>query len=164
MSEVSHLYTKKSIMRMNKRGEKWRHSRASVEIAWMSKKQVWSGCDVIWSCYKSWRSKNIAGQVLPYNSKNLHWLNTKLDVARTMSELKKPFQKTSEQKNKKKTKSKSKCRMWTKTTSEKAKFRSNTVFSHYFKFIAKKFCAVKPLAFSLHFLFQRDQNHYNYLN
>ena len=47
-----------------------------------------------------------------------------------------------------------------KTTSEKAKFCSNTVFSLYFKFRAKKFHAGKPLAFSLHFLFRRDQNHY----
>ena len=45
-----------------------------------------------------------------------------------------------------------------KTTSEKAKFCSNTVFSLYFKFRAKKFHAVKPLAFSRHFLFRRDQN------
>ena len=46
-----------------------------------------------------------------------------------------------------------------KTTSEKANFSSNTVFSLYFKFRAKKFHAAKPLAFSLHFLFRRDQNH-----
>ena len=43
-----------------------------------------------------------------------------------------------------------------KTTSD---FCSNTVFSLYFKMRAKKFHAAKPLAFSLHFLFQRDQNH-----
>ena len=50
-----------------------------------------------------------------------------------------------------------------KTTSEKAKFCSNTVLSLYFKFRAKKFYAAKPLAFSLHFLFRRDQNHYSNL-
>ena len=50
-----------------------------------------------------------------------------------------------------------------KTTSEKAIFCSNTVFSLYFKFRAKKFHAAKPLAFSLHFLFRRDQNHYSNL-
>ena len=50
-----------------------------------------------------------------------------------------------------------------KTTSEKANFSSNTVFSLYFKFRAKKFHAAKPLAFSLHFLFRRDQNHYSNL-
>ena len=50
-----------------------------------------------------------------------------------------------------------------KTTSGKANFCSNTVFSLYFKFRAKKFHAAKPLAFSLHFLFRRDQNHYTNL-
>ena len=50
-----------------------------------------------------------------------------------------------------------------KTTSEKANFWPNTVFSLYFKFRAKKFHAAKPLAFSLHFLFRRDQNHYSNL-
>ena len=50
-----------------------------------------------------------------------------------------------------------------KTTSEKANFCSNTVFSRYFKIRAKKIHAAKPLAFSLHFLFRRDQNHYSNL-
>ena len=50
-----------------------------------------------------------------------------------------------------------------KTTSEKANFCSNTVSSLYFKFRAKKFHAAKPLAFSLHFLIRRDQNHYSNL-
>ena len=45
-----------------------------------------------------------------------------------------------------------------KITSEKANFCSNTVFSLYSNFRAKKFHAAKPLAFSLHFLFRRDQN------
>ena len=36
-----------------------------------------------------------------------------------------------------------------------------TPFSHYFKIRAKKIHAAKPLAFSLHFLFRRDQNHYS---
>ena len=43
-----------------------------------------------------------------------------------------------------------------KTTSEKANFCSNSVFSLYFKFSAKKFHAAKPLAFSLHYFFGRD--------
>ena len=50
-----------------------------------------------------------------------------------------------------------------KTTSEKANFCSNTVLSLYFKFRAEKFHATKPLNFSLHFLFRRDQNHYSNL-
>ena len=50
-----------------------------------------------------------------------------------------------------------------KTTSEKPNFCSNTVFSLYLKIRAKKFHAAKPLAFSVHFLFRRDQNHYSNL-
>ena len=50
-----------------------------------------------------------------------------------------------------------------KTTSEEAIFCSNTVFSLFFKIRANKFHAAKPLAFSLHFLFRRDQNHYSNL-
>ena len=50
-----------------------------------------------------------------------------------------------------------------KTTTEKPNFCSNTVFSLYFKIRAKKIHAAKPLAFSLHFLFRRDQNHYSNL-
>ena len=50
-----------------------------------------------------------------------------------------------------------------KPTSEKAKFCSNNVFALYFKFREKKFHAAKPLAFSLHFLFRRDKNHYSNL-
>ena len=41
--------------------------------------------------------------------------------------------------------------------------KRNFVFSLYLKFKAKKFQAAKPLAFSLHFLFRRDQNHYSNL-
>ena len=50
-----------------------------------------------------------------------------------------------------------------KTTSGKANFCSNTFFSLYFKIGAKAYHAAKPLAFSLHFLFRRDQNHYSNL-
>ena len=49
-----------------------------------------------------------------------------------------------------------------KTTTEKPNFCLNTVFSLYFKIRAKKIHAAKLLAFSLHFLFRRDQNHYNW--
>ena len=68
------------------------------------------------------------------------------------------------QKNRKKCKNQSEiaaCEQ--KTTSEKANFCSNTIFSLYFKFRAKKLHAAKPLAFSLHFLFRRDQNHHSNL-
>ena len=50
-----------------------------------------------------------------------------------------------------------------KTTTEKPNFCSNTIFALYFKIRAKKTNAAKPLAFSLHFLFRRDQNHYSNL-
>ena len=108
--------------------------------------------------------KNIAGQVLTYNSKNFHWLNKKLDLERTMNGLGKPFRKESDPKNRKNRKNQSEiaaCEQ--KTTIEQANFCSNTVFSLYFKFRAKKCHAAKPLAFSLHFLFRRDQNHYSNL-
>ena len=50
-----------------------------------------------------------------------------------------------------------------KTTIEKSNFCSYTVFSLSFTIRAKKFHTAKPLAFSLHFLFRRDQNHYSNL-
>ena len=82
-----------------------------------------------------------------------------------MNGLEKPFRKKSDPKNRKKTvKNQSEiaaCEQ--KTTTDKANFCSNTVFSLYFKIRAKKFHAAKPLAFSLHFLFRRDQNHYSNL-
>ena len=82
-----------------------------------------------------------------------------------MNGLGKPFRKKSDPKNRKKnSKNQSKigaCEQ--KTTSEKANFCSNTVFSHYFKIRVKKFHAAKPLAFLLHFLFRRDQNHHSNL-
>ena len=102
--------------------------------------------------------KNIAGQVLTYNSKNFHWLK-KLDLKRTMNGLEKPFRKKTDPKNQSKNQSEiAACEQ--KTTSKKANFCSNTVFSLYFKFRAKKFHAAKPLAFSLHFLCRRDQIHH----
>ena len=82
-----------------------------------------------------------------------------------MNGLEKPFRKKSDPKNRKNCKNQSEiaaCEQ--KTTSEKAIFCSNTVFSLYFKLRAKKFHAAKPLAFSLDFLFRRDQNHYSNLS
>ena len=43
--------------------------------------------------------KNIAGQVLTYNSKNFHCLNKKLDLERTVNGLEKPFRKKCNPKN-----------------------------------------------------------------
>ena len=71
---------------------------------------------------------------------------------------KKPIQKIEKSKNQSEIAA---CKQ--KTTTEKPNFCSNTVFSLYFKIRAKKIHAAKPLAFSLHFLFRRDQNHYSNL-
>ena len=49
-----------------------------------------------------------------------------------------------------------------KTTSEKANF-AQTPLSHSTLNLERKNFAAKPLAFSLHFLFRRDQNHYSNL-
>ena len=73
------------------------------------------------------------------------------------------LEKKSDPKNRKNSKNQSEiaaCEQ--KSTSEKANFCSNTVFSLYFKMRAK-IHAVKSLAFSLQFLFRRDQNHYSNL-
>ena len=74
------------------------------------------------------------------------------------------FRKKSDPKNRENSKNQSEiaaCEQ--KTTTEEPNFCSNTVFSLYFKIRAKKFRAAKPLAFSLHFLFRRDQNHHSNL-
>ena len=92
------------------------------------------------------------------------WFTQKLGLEWAINGLGKPFRKNLIQKNRKNSKNQSEiaaCEQ--KTTSEKANFCSNTIFSLYFKIRAKKFHAAKPLAFSLHFLFRRDQNHYSNL-
>ena len=81
-----------------------------------------------------------------------------------MNGLEKPFRKKSDPKNRKNSKNQSEiaaCEQ--KTTTDKENFCSNAVFLLYFKIRAKKFHAAKPPAFSLHFLFRRDQNHYSNL-
>ena len=81
-----------------------------------------------------------------------------------MNGLGKRFRKKSDPKNRKTVKIKVKLpHVNKKTTGEKANFCSNTVFSLSFEIRAKKFHAAKPLAFSLHFLFRRDQIHYSNL-
>ena len=80
-----------------------------------------------------------------------------------MNGLEKPFRKKSDSKNRKNSKNQSEIAACDKKTSEKANFCSNTIFSLYFKNRAKKIHAAKPLAFSLHFLFRRDQNNYSNL-
>ena len=81
-----------------------------------------------------------------------------------MNGLGKPLRKRSDLKNRKISKNQNEiaaCEQ--KTTSQKANFCSNTVFSLHFKIRAKKNYAAKPLAFSLLFLFRRDQSHYSNL-
>ena len=90
--------------------------------------------------------------------------NKKLGLEWAVNRLGKPFRKKSNPKNRKNSKNQSEiaaCEQ--KTTTEKPNICSNTVFSLYFKIRAKKIHAAKPLAFSLHFLFRRDQNHYSNL-
>ena len=83
----------------------------------------------------------------------------KLGIELTINGLEKPFRKKSDPKNWKNSKYQSQIAACEhKTTSKKANFFSNTVFSICFEIRAKKHAA-KPLAFSLHFLFRRDQNH-----
>ena len=77
-----------------------------------------------------------------------------------MNESEKPFRKSASKNQKKTVKIKVEFpHVNKKTTSDKANLCSNTVFSLYFNIRAKKFQAAKPLTFSLHFLFRRDQNH-----
>ena len=90
-----------------------------------------------------------------YKQLGLEWTNNGLG---------KPFRKKSDLKNRKNSKNQREiaaCEQ--KITSEKANFCSNTVFPLYFTIRVKKFHAAKPLAFSIHFLFRRDQNHYSNL-
>ena len=75
-----------------------------------------------------------------------------------------PFRKNPIQKSKKTVKIKVKMpHVNKKPLARKRIFVQNTVFSLYLKIRAKKIHATKTLAFSLHFLFRRDQNHYSNL-
>ena len=88
----------------------------------------------------------------------------KQDLERTMSELGKPFLKNKIQKIEKTETPKWNCRMWTKKPLASQRIFVQTPFSHStLKLERKKFHVAKPLAFSLHFLFRRDQNHYSNL-
>ena len=89
--------------------------------------------------------------------------NKKLGLEWAVNGLGKPIRKKFDIKNRKNSKNQSEiaaCEQ--KTTTEKPNFCSNTIFA-LFKIRAKKIHAAKPLAFALHFLFRRDQNHYSNL-
>ena len=79
-----------------------------------------------------------------------------------MKGLGKPFRKKSYPKNRKYSKNQNEIASC-EQKSRKRIFVQNTVFSLYFKNRAQTFHASKPLAFSLHFLFGRDQSHCSYL-
>ena len=101
---------------------------------------------------------------MPHVNKNHYPFGSmkKLGLEWTMNGLGKPFRRNSDPKNRKNSKNQSEivaCEQ--KTTGEKAKFCSNTVFLLVFKIRAKNLHAAKPLAFSLHFLFRCYQNHYS---
>ena len=89
--------------------------------------------------------------------------NKKLGLECAVNGLGKPFRKKSGQKNRKNSKNESEIAPCEQKTTEKPNFCSNTVSSLYFKIRSKKIHAAKPLVFSLHFLFRRDQNHYSNL-
>ena len=82
-----------------------------------------------------------------------------------MSELRKSFFKKSDQKiSQKKTKNQSQ----NVACEQKNHYRETEfLFKHRFRTLlynqSEKIHAAKPLAFSLHFLFRRDQNHYSNL-
>ena len=73
------------------------------------------------------------------------------------------LEKKSDPKNRKNSKNQSEIAACEQKPLARKRIFAQTPFSHYFKFRAKKFHATKPLAFSLHFLFRRDQNHYSNL-
>ena len=73
--------------------------------------------------------------------------------------LEKPFRKKSIVKIEKTVKFKVKLPHVNKIPLPRKRIFVQTPFSHTTSNLAKKFHAAKPLAFSLHFLFRRDQNH-----
>ena len=90
--------------------------------------------------------------------------NRKLDLERTMNGLGKPFRKKSDPKNRKTVKIRVKLPHVNKKPLPRNRIFVQTPFSHStLKLERKKIHAASPLAFSLHFLFRRDQNHYSNL-
>ena len=87
--------------------------------------------------------------------------NNYLGLKRTMNGLEKPFRKKSDPKQNK-SKNQSEIAASEQTLLARKRIFVQTPISHstLSKISAKKFHAAKPLVFSLHFLFRRDQNHY----
>ena len=80
-----------------------------------------------------------------------------------MNGLGKPFGKKSDQKNRKNSKNQSEIAAWEqKKPLARTRIFVKTPILTTLK-LERKYHAAKPLAFSLHFLFRRDQNHYSNL-
>ena len=95
----------------------------------------------------------------PTSEKEKFGSNKKLALERIMNGLGKPIRKRIQ--NLRKCSNQSEIAACEQiTTSEKMNFCPNIVFPLYFKIRVKKIRAAKPLAFSLHFLFRGDENHY----
>ena len=88
--------------------------------------------------------------------------NKKLGLEWAVNGLGKPFRKKYDPENRKTVKIRVKLPHVNKKPLPRNRIFAQTPFSH-FKIRAKKNHAAKPLAFSLHFLFRRDQNHYSNL-
>ena len=88
----------------------------------------------------------------------------KLGLEWTMNGLGKPFRKKSDPKNWKNSKNQSENAACEQKSLARKRIFVQTPFScSTLKLEQKKFHAAKPLAFSLHFLFRRDQNHHSNL-
>ena len=98
-------------------------------------------------------------------ARNKNLIQTKkLGLEWAVNGLGKPLRKKSDPKNRKNSKkSEWNCRMWTKNHYRETEFLFKHRFLTTLKLERKKIHAAKPLAFSLHFLFRRDQNHYSNL-
>ena len=89
-------------------------------------------------------------------------LNKKLRLERTMNGLGKPFRKNPIQETEKTVKRKLKLLHVNEKSLARKRIFVLTLFSHSTsKIRVKTFHAAKPLAFSLHCLFRRDQNHFS---
>ena len=81
-----------------------------------------------------------------------------------MNGLVKPFRKKSDPKKRKNSKNQSQIAACEQKPLARRRIFVQTPFSHFsLNLERKKMHAAKPLAFSLHFLFRRDQNHYSNL-
>ena len=95
--------------------------KSNVKIVTHVKRKTWSKGQA--------NFKNIAGQVLTYNSKNFHWLK-KLDLKRTMNGLEKAFRQKSDPKSRKNSKNQSEIVESEQKTTRRKRIFAQTPFSH----------------------------------